>query len=110
MSTIGPLYHWAPANRHDAIKRDGLVAGKGKTVSSYGERQICLGTNPAGAWRLSGAMEWVDQVDEWDCWQVALAENDAVHIRPVYGDRIEEIRVDGPIPPDRIWHVGRRTA
>ena len=107
---LGPLYHWSPADRYASIKKDGLTVGHDATVSTHGEPQLCFGPDPASAWSLSGAMDWVAQIDEWDLWQISLRDTDAVHVRAVWGDEITEIRVDGPIEPSRCWHVGRRTA
>lgn len=105
------MYHWSPAERYESIVREGLVPGKGATVSSRGEPHLCFGTNPAMAWSLSGAMDWVSQIDEWDLWMIpVVGEHTAVHVRAFWGDEIEEVRIEGPVAPGEIWYVGRRTA
>ncbi len=104
------LYHWSPADRFDSINRYGLIAGSPITVASSALETICLGPDPRTAWSISGAMDWVSEVDEWDLWLVALADTDNVHIRPEFGARINEIKVRNSIPRERIWHAGRRKA
>ncbi|MER5608358.1 hypothetical protein AB0F93_00180 [Micromonospora tulbaghiae] len=103
------LYHWSPADRFDAISRDGLRPHSRPTVCqtttlSY----VCLSPNPARAWSLSGDMDWTAEVDDWDLWQVRLADGDNVRIRPEFGREVMEIKVFGPIPADRVWWVARR--
>jgi hypothetical protein len=71
---------------------------------------ICLGTTPSAAWGLSGDMDWVSEVEEWDLWQVNLAENDEVHIRPDFGWDVKEVRVHNAIGSDRVWWVATRTS
>jgi hypothetical protein len=103
------LFHWSPAQRFDEIYREGLRPHARPTVCrtttlSY----VCLSPTPSAAWGLSGDMEWVSEVDEWDLWQVRLADGDDVRIRPDFGPAIQEIKVHGPIPADRVWWVARR--
>lgn len=107
---LGPLYHWSPAERYESILRGGLVAGSPATVASSSLPKVCLSSNPQDAWRLSGAMDWVSEIDTWDLWQVRLADTDAVFVRAEWGPHIHEIQVGNSIPPDRIWHAGRRSA
>lgn len=104
------LYHWSPADRFEAINRDGLIAGSPNTVASTALPTICLSPDPRTGWQISGAMDWVSEVDEWDLWLVALADKDEVNIRPAFGPVIEEIKVRNSIPRDRIWHVARRSS
>jgi hypothetical protein len=102
------LYHWAPAERHAAITTEGLRPHSVNTVASTNLPYVCLGVEPGVAWNLSGGMEWVSEVPEWDLWQVSIGEGDHVCVRPDFGPRIHEVKVYGPIPPDRVWWVGRR--
>jgi len=104
---LGPLYHWAPASRAEAIALEGLQPGMPATVASEPLPHICLGVDPAGAWAISGAVGW-HGVTEWDLWLVRLADADSVTVRPEFGPRIQEVTVAGPIPPERVWRVGRR--
>lgn len=106
------VYHWAPADRYDQIARDGLrlkeqptTTGDPTTRMSY----LCFSPDPATAWSLSAAIDWrYSEVETWDLWLARLGDGDEVHILPEFGPRIKEIRVNGPIPPDRLWYVGRR--
>jgi hypothetical protein len=104
------LYHWSPAERFDAIHRDGLVAGSPSAVASGPLETVCLSPDPKRAWQLSGAMDWVSEVDEWDLWLVTLADKDEVMIRAEYGPEIQEIKVRNSIPRERLWYIGRRHA
>lgn len=106
------LYHWAPASRRDSIRTEGLRPFSPPTVCTGGLAYdcICLGFTPSGAWGLSGGIDRDhDEVEHWDLWQVRLSDHDEVHIRPLFGDVLTEIKVRSPIPPDRIWWVAERT-
>lgn len=105
---LAALYHWAPSERYDSIRARGLVAGSLPAVASVALHTVCLGPDPQQAWALSGAMEWLADVDEWDLWQVVLGPNDEVMIRAEFGPQIYEVKVRNSIPPDRLWFVGRR--
>lgn len=104
------LYHWSPSDRFEQIRSEGLrpfsapTVCTGELVAPY----VCLGFSPAGAWMLSG--DFIEESDDvaWDLWQVTLAETDSVRVRAEFGPRMQEVKIYGPIPPDRIWHVGRR--
>jgi hypothetical protein len=60
------------------------------------------------AWRLSGDMEWMQEVVSWDLWQVTLGELDEVRELPHFGPVLDEVRVYSPIPADRVWLAGWR--
>lgn len=105
---LGALYHWSPAARFDDIYRDGLRPHAPNTVASEGLPYICLSPDPAVAWTLSGGMDWVSEIDTWDLWLVHLASGDQVCIRAEFGPEIEEVKVYGPLPADRLWWVARR--
>lgn len=102
------LYHWSPAKRYEGINSLGLVAGSKETVASGALQTVCLGTDPQAAWSLSGAMDWCCEVDEWDLWQVRLADTDEVSLRAEFGPHIWEVKVRNSLPRDRLWFVGRR--
>lgn len=102
------LYHWSPAARFDAICRDGLRPHSPPAVATVSMPYVCLSPTPSRAWSLSGRMEWVSKVDAWDLWQIQLADGDQVEVRPDFGPAIQEIKVHGPIPADRVWWVARR--
>jgi len=104
---LGPLYHWVPADRAEAIALEGLRPGQPSTVASEPLPHICLGLDPQSAWAISGAVGWHD-VAVWDLWLVRLADDDPVTVRPEFGPRIREVTVAGLIPPERVWRVGRR--
>ncbi len=104
------LYHWAPADRHDDIRRAGLVAGMAPTVATVAQPHISLGFCPASAWLVTGAMEWAADIPIWDLWQARVGPNDEVHIVPTFGPRLSEVRIRSVIPADRLWYVARRTA
>lgn len=105
---LGALYHWSPRPRRDAILKQGLVPGSESTNAGSTVAYICLGTSPRGAWMLSGDLEWAQEVEDWDLWQVWLVDMDEVRIRPNYGPRIDEVKVHNVIPPDRVWWAGER--
>lgn len=60
------------------------------------------------AWSLSGNMDWLADVEEWDLWQVHLPDKAETHVRPMWGNIIEEIKVYTVIPSDCLWYVGTR--
>lgn len=105
---LGALYHWSPADRFDEIYQSGLRPHSTPTVASGSLPYICLSPDPSTAWSLSGAMDWVSEVDEWDLWLVRIAEGDQVCIRGEFGPKIEEVKVYGPLPGDRLWWAARR--
>lgn len=105
---LDPLFHWSPADRFERIFAEGLRPNGEPTVASVALPHVALALDPAMAWTLSGAMEWVSEVDAWDLWQVTIADGDQVVVRPEFGPEIREIKVHGPIPPDRLWWCGRR--
>lgn len=74
----------------------------------YAFDHICLSPTPSSAWGLSGDMDWATESEEWDLWQVRLAEGDEVHYRSDFGPVLREVRVKTPIPPDRVWYVATR--
>lgn len=105
---LGALYHWSPADRFDEIYRTGLRPHCAPTVASGTLAYICLSPDPSTAWSLSGAMDWVSEVDEWDLWLARIAPGDHVCIRGEFGPLIEEVKVYGALPADRLWWAGRR--
>ena len=107
------LFHWSPAGRRESILRDGLIPGSPPVTQSEALEHpfacVCLGPSPAGAWRLSGAMEWTSEVPLWDLWQVLIPDTAEVHVRPMFGRDVEEIKVYSAIPAAQLWWVGVRT-
>lgn len=104
------LYHWSPVSRRAAIELDGLIPGCEPTVGTVstvtnGRHMICFGTSPSAAWGLSGNTVLPGV---WDLWQVNLAATDEVHVLPMFGDLISEVRVANAIPPSRLWWIGQR--
>lgn len=69
---------------------------------------LCFALSPSQAWALSAAAIG-ERGQEWDCWQVALAPEDEVEVRRIFGNRIEELRVHNAIPKSRVWLVGTRS-
>lgn len=109
---LSPLYHWSPDTRRDAIRVEGLVQYKPPTVSSgdLAYPYICLSPSPSAAWGLSGDMGWVEDIESWDLWQVNLPSKAEVHVRPNFGDTIQEVKVYSAIPASCLWYVASRAA
>lgn len=108
LERLGSLYHWSPIDRRPNILREGLVPASRPTMVGGEIGYVCLGTSPRGAWMLSGDLEWAEDVEDWDLWQITLADMDEVRVRPNYGPKIHEVKVHNVIPPDRVWWVGAR--
>ncbi len=123
---LGPLYHWSPRDRLASIKRLGLVPGhrnvrgpvwhgtrtnpaSGEDVGAgeYRAEHVCFSPDPATAWNYSQAVFKVPGT--YDLWQVWLVPTDEVHILPMWGDRIIEVRVANRIYKRRLHWVGERT-
>ncbi len=106
---LTPLYHWSPAERYEAIRRDGLRPGQPPTVASGQLTYLCLGTDPRLAWAISGAMDHAQEIAEhWDLWQIHMVDGDELWVRPDFGPVIQEVKLRGCVPPDRMWWIGRR--
>lgn len=105
---LGALYHWAPADRREDIFHHGLHPFSPPALTSSTIGYVCLGTTPSAAWGLSGDMEWVQEIEDWDLWQVRLADGDHVTIRSEWGPVLKEIRVFNVLAADRVWWVGQR--
>ena len=115
MSLVLPvLFHWSPTRHRKSITRLGLRPSTARASAfrpsddDEAVGAVCLGTSPSHAWSLSGAI-FGEVGDEWDCWQVALDDGDAVYPLPFYGNRLKEVRVANRIPKSRVWLVGSRT-
>lgn len=121
---LPPGYHWAPTAVRPSIMRRGLKPTTATAVwhrpVGYGHRghitvdsepdallAVCLGTTPSTAWSLSGAIN-ADRGESYDLWEVWLADDDEIHVRPQMGYGIDEVRVIGHIPKARCWYVGTR--
>lgn len=121
---LGALYHWSPLHCRASIRKRGLKPTCDTAVLhrpvpvNLGHiemdhevvtiKAVCLGSSPALAWGLSGVYD-TKPGDQWDLWEVNLTDADEVHVMPEQGQRLDEVRVLGPIPRSRIWHVGMRT-
>lgn len=107
---LGRLFHWSPTDRRDEILRDGLRLFSVPTVCTGDHRypSISLSPSPSQGWGLSGDMPQVSEIEWWDLWEVALPERAETHVRPFWGDEIDELKVYTSIPADRLWLVGWR--
>lgn len=127
---VDVLFHWSPADRYEDILSNGLrVLSPGvDTTPQFNDQGettgtevylrwpwICFSSDPMAAWQLSGDITgaWSHPEEEggiraWDLWQITTDVNDEIHIRPEFGNRIEEVRIHNGIPVDRIRWVARR--
>lgn len=108
---IHHVYHWAPSERREEILRDGLKVYSQPVTHTSDHRfpYLCFGFTPSGAWGYSGAIEWANEIEEWDLWQVSLTKDDEIHIRSEFGNELIELRVKNSIHAERIWFVGQRS-
>jgi len=106
---IGPLYHWSPRTRLSSIKKQGLVPRKPPVYTDDGFRQsgVCFSLDPATAWNHSHEVFQVPGI--YDLWQVEPVPTDEVHVLPMWGGRVLEVRVMNKIPKARLVWVGERT-
>ena len=128
MSYLGPLYHWSPRDRLSSIKRLGLVPGRRNIqgplwhgaptdpnvdgnhdigAGEYRAEHVCFSPDPDTAWRYSHAI-W-RSTGAFDLWMVRLEPTDEVHVLPMWGDRIVEVRVRNRIKKSRLRWIGERT-
>lgn len=119
---LSPLYHWSPRDRRKSIWRLGLMPGKkptcmtgesgdeelDKAMREWRAPYVCLGTSPSIAWGLSGDI-FGEPLQLWDLWQVQLEANDEVHVNPIFGRHVTEVRVHNRIYKSRVWWVAERT-
>jgi hypothetical protein len=114
-SNLGPLYHWSPRDRHNGIIRLGLVPGKKKhwyannvtgKREAYIQDSVSFSLDPATAWNYSHGC-W-RSVGEFDLWQTYLIATDEVHILPMWGSTVTEVRVKNRIPKRRLIWIGER--
>lgn len=117
-TTLGPLYHWSPRGRLSSIKRLGLTPGKrnlsgptyhnpkDKSKGEFRSDYVCFSTDPATAWAYSHDV-W-GSTGKFDLWMVFLEPKDEVHILPMWGGRIIEVRVKNRIPKRRLIWIGER--
>lgn len=128
MTDLGPLYHWSPRDRLASIKRLGLVPRRRNIAGprwhgtptnpniddnvdlgegEFLQRGVCFSLDPATAWRYShGAWR---STGTFDLWLVQLIDTDEVHVLPMWGGRIVEIRVHNRIRKARLTWIGERT-
>lgn len=104
---IGPLYHWAPADRRDSIRQHGLLTMQPPTVSTEPQSVVSLSPSPSAAWEVSGAMPWVD-VKAWDLWEVRLDLVSVMLNVHADGGLVLQVFCDQPIPPESLFWCGGR--
>ena len=120
------VYHWSPEKHRKSILRGGLrptchtavwhrplkpgedVGHHTYDIPEESLLAVCFGTSPSTAWDYSGALS-AERGETWDLWQIELVEEDEVHVRPTWGNELDEVRVVNPIPKSRCWFVGSRT-
>ena len=115
MSELGPLYHWSPRTRLASIKKLGLVPRRPRVSHTEGDDEddgfrqdgVCFSLDPTTAWNYSHGVFKVPGT--YDLWQVWLAPKDEVHILPMWGGRVIEVRVMNRIFKSRLHWVGERT-
>lgn len=120
-TTLGPLYHWSPRDRRKSIDRYGLKPGHRSPRArkpdpdddelvrgwyNFRADYVCFSTTPATAWAYCLPIRGVT----YDLWEIYLQPTDEVHILPMWGDLIIEVRVMNRIPKSRLVFVGERTA
>lgn len=109
MNLLEVGYHWAPRTHRGLIREKGLLTNqRGLSSPELRWPWVCLGPAPRAAWSISGDMDWAQEIQFWDLWQVELSPSDDIRLRNDSGQRIIEIRVHNTIPPDRVWWVGER--
>lgn len=112
---LGPLYHWSPRTRLTSIKRLGLVPRAPRVSPTEGDDEddgfrqdgVCFSADPATAWNHSHGVFKVSGT--YDLWQVWLVPTDEVHVLPMWGDHIIEVRVMNRLYKRRLLWVGERT-
>lgn len=128
MSLILPdMYHWSPIAARAGIIRHGLKPRTYTAISSHpfprgtkaGHlltdvvdetiRTVCLSATASTAWRYSGGING-QRGSVWDLWEVRLSsDDDEIHVEPMRGYVLDEVRVANRIPKSRVWHVATRT-
>jgi len=127
MPDLGPLYHWSPRDRLASIRRLGLVPGRrniagpvlhgtdadGRAIRDedgsieFRQPGVCFSLDPATAWAYShGAWR---STGTFDLWQVWLEPTDEVHVLPMWGARVVEVRVHNRLKKSRLHWIGERT-
>ncbi len=115
---LPPLYHWTPRSRREGIREHGLAPYKPPTLVTddaaaewaHGFGCICFGFDAARAWSLSGDMQHVSEIEEWDLWQLGkVIETDEVRIRAEFGPEMMEVRLFNPVAADRLFWVASRS-
>lgn len=117
---LGPLFHWSPRDRRASIDRLGLVPGRrnvagpiwhsadgDRSLGEYRADYVCFSLDPVTAWAYSHGV-W-KSTGTFDLWQVWLEPTDEVHVLPMWGDRIVEVRVRNRVKKSRLRWVGERT-
>jgi hypothetical protein len=120
MSDLGPLFHWSPRERLKSIQRLGLMPGRlnvsphyhwdedgNETKQPYRQDSVSFSLDPATAWAYSHGA-WRSE-GTFDLWMVILSSEDEVHVNPMWGGRITEVRVHNRIMKRRLIWIGERT-
>lgn len=109
--TLNSLYHWSPSENRKRIKQEGLKIGKSVVTHSAGmgcAPYLCFACSPSQAWKLSGNMSWVSEIDQWDLWEFWPDQKQPLTVCPVYGNILEEVRCYNSVPANQLWLVGHR--
>jgi hypothetical protein len=110
MSTsVGPLYHWSPRERFEVIRLEGLRIGmptpREEIEDGFRAPYICFSTTPATAWSYA----LTEEGKTYDLWQVYILDTDEVHLLPMWGDNLIEVRLRNNVTPGRLIYIGERT-
>ena len=105
------LYHWSPADRRQAILRQGLCPKKRSRDGSWRSPYICFCRFPNVAWALSATHS--ERSGAWDLWCVWSDEIGPYKTlntsrNPMQAWHRTEYRGFRRIPKSKIWHVGTR--
>lgn len=114
-TALGPMYHWSPRTRRAGIESRGLLPGSWPDNKKSGppvvgrtpQTEVCLAPSPALAWEISHDV--FGEPGTFDLWQVTLTDDDSVHVQPMWGPVIGEVRVTHEIPRSRLVWVAERT-
>lgn len=106
-------FHWAPTDRRNRIKKEGLVPGRWSRDRLWKPPYVCLTHAPGLAWSLSGEMDRGRQIVSWDLWEVSVHEQTGYE--ELFFDTgaseekiIKEIRVYERIFKRNVWYVATR--
>lgn len=105
MTTLGPLYLYAPRSLREHIEECGLVPDS--PTARRARPDVILSTDAADAWGLTGQVAQAGE--KWDLWQVDLEPGDEVRIEPSWGPHLQTVHLASAVPARRVtWIAGRR--